>query len=157
MTREELKSRLGVPSKLISAILVRLSRDGAVKDEFGVVRLPWHYVNLSEAAQHDISEYIESLRSDPFPSNAPVISAELLSYLVAEGQVVRTKEGIVFDFAAFESFSSQVVGYIQSNGTITVAQLRDLLGTSRKYALGLLDLLDEHKITRRVGDERVLL
>jgi len=35
--------------------------------------------------------------------------------------------------------------------------VRDLLGTSRKYAQALLEHLDEEKITRRVGDERVLL
>jgi selenocysteine-specific elongation factor len=42
------------------------------------------------------------------------------------------------------------------NGPLTVAGLRDLFGTSRRYALPLLGYLDEQKVTRRVGDERVL-
>ena len=45
---------------------------------------------------------------------------------------------------------------IQQNGPRTVAQIRDLLDASRKYALALVNYTDEHKITRRVGDERVL-
>ena len=38
---------------------------------------------------------------------------------------------------------------------MTVAQVRDEFGTSRKYALALMERLDELKITKRVGDERV--
>jgi len=37
-----------------------------------------------------------------------------------------------------------------------VAKIRDLLGASRKFALALVNYTDEHKITRRVGDERIL-
>ncbi len=39
---------------------------------------------------------------------------------------------------------------------MTLAQVRDLLGTSRKYAQALLENMDQERITRRVGDERVL-
>jgi len=46
--------------------------------------------------------------------------------------------------------------HIQKEGSITLAQARDLLQTSRKYAQGLLEHLDERGVTRRVGDERVL-
>ena len=45
---------------------------------------------------------------------------------------------------------------MKSKGKITVAEVRDLLSTSRKYALALMEYMDEQKITRRVGDERVL-
>jgi selenocysteine-specific elongation factor len=37
-----------------------------------------------------------------------------------------------------------------------VAQVRDMFGTSRKYALALMEHLDDRRVTRRVGDERVL-
>jgi selenocysteine-specific elongation factor len=49
-----------------------------------------------------------------------------------------------------------VVAFLQQNGRITVAQVRDLFDTSRKYALALVGYLDDQRITRRVGDERVL-
>jgi len=39
---------------------------------------------------------------------------------------------------------------------MTASQARDLLGTTRKYILPLLEHLDERRITRRIGDERVL-
>jgi len=47
-------------------------------------------------------------------------------------------------------------GEIKSRGKVTVAEIRDLFHTSRKYALALMEYLDTQKITRRVGDARVL-
>ncbi len=43
------------------------------------------------------------------------------------------------------------------DGNITVASFRDAIGTSRKYALSMLEFFDSNEITRRVGDKRVLL
>jgi selenocysteine-specific elongation factor len=49
-----------------------------------------------------------------------------------------------------------ISAHIKSHGKITVAEVRDLFHTSRKYALALMEYLDAQKITRRIGDERVL-
>jgi selenocysteine-specific elongation factor len=50
----------------------------------------------------------------------------------------------------------RVISHIKARGKITVAEVRDMFHTSRKYALALMEHLDEQKITRRIGDERVL-
>jgi selenocysteine-specific elongation factor len=50
----------------------------------------------------------------------------------------------------------RVTSYLRENGTVTLAQVRDMLATSRKYAQALLEHMDETRVTRRVGDERVL-
>jgi selenocysteine-specific elongation factor len=49
-----------------------------------------------------------------------------------------------------------VVATIQSKGQVTAAEVRDQFNTSRKYAVGLLEYLDEKHVTKRVGDARVL-
>jgi len=46
--------------------------------------------------------------------------------------------------------------HLQREGKVTVAQARDLLGSSRRYVLPLLEWLDAQKVTRRVGDDRIL-
>ncbi|MCC9076674.1 SelB C-terminal domain-containing protein [Litorilinea aerophila] len=51
---------------------------------------------------------------------------------------------------------AQVQAFLQEQGTITLAQARDLLQTSRKYAQALLEEMDARRITRREGDLRVL-
>jgi selenocysteine-specific elongation factor len=49
----------------------------------------------------------------------------------------------------------KISNHLEKNGKITVAEARDLLGSSRKYVLALLEQMDEMKLTKRVGDERV--
>jgi selenocysteine-specific elongation factor len=56
----------------------------------------------------------------------------------------------------YEEMRERLVAHLREQGSITVAQVRDMFGASRKYALALLGYLDEKRITRRVGDERVL-
>jgi selenocysteine-specific elongation factor len=50
----------------------------------------------------------------------------------------------------------RVRAHITSEGTITIAQARDMFGTNRRYAQALLEEMDRRRITRRVGDGRVL-
>jgi selenocysteine-specific elongation factor len=57
---------------------------------------------------------------------------------------------------ALAAVRARVEERIARDGSITVAGLRDELGTSRRYAQALLEALDAARVTLRVGDERVL-
>ena len=48
-------------------------------------------------------------------------------------------------------------GYLAVHGEISLGEFRDLCGTSRKYAVQLLEFMDKKKITKMVGDKRVLI
>ncbi|MCD6291081.1 MAG: SelB C-terminal domain-containing protein, partial [Anaerolineae bacterium] len=76
--------------------------------------------------------------------------------LVDHGKLVRVSDEIAFTPAAYEQMVAQVRDFIEREGSITIAQVRDLFQTSRRYALALMGYLDAQRITRRVGDERVL-
>jgi selenocysteine-specific elongation factor len=65
-------------------------------------------------------------------------------------------DNIAFAREAYEEMTARIVAHLKAQGTITLAQVRDMFATSRKYAQALLEYLDEQRITRRVGDERVL-
>jgi selenocysteine-specific elongation factor len=80
----------------------------------------------------------------------------LLNFLIEQGKAVRVSDDTVFAASAYEEMVAGITEYIKSHGRITVAEVRDLFKTSRKYALALMEHLDAQKITRRVGDERVL-
>ena len=56
----------------------------------------------------------------------------------------------------YEEALARLLAYLREHGKITAAEARDVLGTTRKYILPLLEHMDERRITRRVGDERVL-
>lgn len=63
---------------------------------------------------------------------------------------------MVFDAASFNSMRDRIVAHIEQHGAITLAQARDLLGTSRRYVQSILEYLDRARITVRHGDQRQL-
>ncbi len=63
---------------------------------------------------------------------------------------------VVFTAEAYREMAERVVRFIREKGRTTVAEVRNLLGTSRKYVMPLLLHMDRQRITRRVGDDRVL-
>ncbi len=122
-----------------------------------MVRLPSHGPQPTKAQVGEAEAYLRRLDSEPFspPTDSP-IDGELLSLLVDEGKVVRVSDSVVFSASAHAQMVEKISAYIREQGEITVADVRDLLGTSRKYALALMDDLDHQRITRRVGDARIL-
>jgi selenocysteine-specific elongation factor len=83
-------------------------------------------------------------------------SAEVVRALGQRGELVRVSDDIAFTRAAYEAAVELVREVVASWGTVTVASLRDRMGASRRPVLALLEYLDAQRITRRVGDARVL-
>ena len=154
---QELRSRLGVSQPVYLRAAARLVDEGAIVDDNGVVRTTDHRVELSDGQQSAIADYLATLAAEPWspPTDRPV-DPELLSHLQERGDVVRVNETVVFTAAAYEDMAGRVVEHLNANGSVTVADARTIFGTSRKYVLPLLEYLDQQRITRRVGDERVL-
>jgi selenocysteine-specific elongation factor len=73
-----------------------------------------------------------------------------------EGRLVRVSEGVVFLAETYQEMVGRVVSHLEREGSITVAEVRDMFGASRKYALALMEHLDDQRVTKRVGDLRVL-
>ena len=157
MSREELRSRLGLTGNLANLALNHLGASGVLKDDAGTLHLPDHEVTVSGQQQEEMDAFVAQLAADPFPVNQPAIVPQLLALLSEQGRVVRAVEGIAFDSDTYARLEKRIADHLRAQGTVTVAEVRDLLGTSRKYALALLEHLDDVKITRRQGDERVLL
>jgi selenocysteine-specific elongation factor len=154
---QELRSRLGVSQPVYLRAAARLADEGAIVDDSGLVRTPDHRVELSENQQSEIADYLATLAAEPWspPTDRPV-DPELLAHLQERGDVVKVNETVVFTTAAYEDMAGRIVEHLNANGSVTVADARTIFGTSRKYVLPLLEYLDQQRITRRVGDERVL-
>jgi selenocysteine-specific elongation factor len=157
VSREELRNRLGLSLSAFSKAAARLKADKIIREEDGLISLPQHQVSLSPHIQRQADDYLMALKSDPFsPPTDWSIDPQLLAFLVQDGKVVKVSEDVVFSAEAYGQMIDLIVGYAKKHGSITVAQGRDILGTSRKYVLPLMEYLDHQRITRRVGDERVL-
>ena len=143
--------------QVFGAVLPKLQEDGVVVEEGTLARLPDHRPGLTDDQRQTADAFLRLLDKDPYspPTDSPV-DPEVLSLLAEEGKVVKVSENVVFSSSAYRDMVDKISVHIGEQGEITVADVRDLFGTSRKYAIALMDYLDHQRITRRVGDARVL-
>lgn len=162
MAREELRSRLGVPPASFPAIVQGLVQEGVMVERDGSVAAANHEV-AAASLDAPASALLGLLNEHPFaPPSLPEAmqragaTDEVVRALAQRGELVRVGPDVAFSKAAFDSAVALVREIIASSGSVTVAQLRDRMGASRRPVLALLEHLDAVKVTRRVGDARVL-
>jgi selenocysteine-specific elongation factor len=162
MAREELRSRLGFPPAAFTSVLQGLVEDGRAEERDGAVARPGHRVVLNES-DGAAAALLELLGRQPFapPSLAEALqqtgaSPEVARALGQRGDIVRVNDETAFTKDAYEAAVAIVKEIVASTGSITVAQLRDRMGASRRPVLALLEHLDAQRVTRRIGDARVL-
>ena len=162
MPREQLRERVGWRSDFWADVVTAQAREGLIREEGASVALAGHTGGIS-SRRDDADAVLQQLRAHPYapPSATELkqmrgIDDALLRAMVAEHEIVKVDEGLYFDREVYDGMASQIVDVIERESTITVAAVRDLFDTTRKYALALLEHLDDERITRRSGDARVL-
>jgi len=174
MPREELKSRLrsadAAPvqgrgdrwsAKLFNELVGRGVAEGVLQERGEYLCRPDFRITFTSEQQARVDGLLTAFRREPFtpPSVADstaMTGSEIISALLYQEVLVRLSEDVLLLKETYEEMTSRIVAFIKEHGSMTVAQVRDEFNTSRKYALAIMEHLDERKITRRVGDERVL-
>lgn len=168
MSLEALRRRglEGVESRVAEEILRRWQQAGALRVEGERVTLPDHVVTLppDEAAQLGrLGEELEAAGGEAVEATSlgagmdPALRQELMALLVEQGRAVRIAAGLYMTPGAVEAAREVAVTALRREGTLSAARFRDLLGVSRRTAVPLLEHFDACRITRRVGDHRILL
>ncbi len=171
MPREALRQHaLGQPEPRAAAAAVRrLAEEGLVRADGELVALVGHAAQLAPEAAGQAERVVARLRAAGFApppigevlaaeavGGDPEAQAELLAHLVATGRLVRADGQLYFAAEVAADAAERVRGYLRAHGTITVAELRDLFGVTRKHAVPLAEYLDGMRVTRREGDVRRL-
>lgn len=163
LPKEELRTRLGAEPRLFTRELERLTAQGTAVEDGPFVRLASHTIQFTPEQEVQVDRLLRVLHeagvSPPDRSELEAglrISPEVTDALLAQGRLVEVGAGLVYDSDSLARFVERIRLAIQTDGPRTVAQIRDVLDASRKFALALVAYTDEHKVTRRVGDERVL-
>ncbi|MBN1977677.1 MAG: selenocysteine-specific translation elongation factor [Anaerolineae bacterium] len=161
MGREALRSGLKLEAKVFNAAMTHAAAEGLVVEEEATVRLPSHQVQLDAEQQRRVDALLAQFRLQPYatPSykeSAAAVGEEVLGVLISRRDLVQASPEVLFLPETYERMVARVRDHIEREGSITLAQVRDMFQTSRKYAQGLLEHLDEIGVTKRMGDERVL-
>jgi selenocysteine-specific elongation factor len=161
MPREALKSRLKLETRLFNEAVTRAAVEGALVEGENIIRLPEHSVQFSPEQQEAIDRLLRDFRRAPYttPSYKDSVAAvgeDVVLALIETGQLVRLSSDVLLVSETYDELVAWVRNYVSEHGSVNVAQVRDAFDTSRKYALALLEYLDDQRVTKRVGDERVL-
>ena len=177
ISREELRDGLTikrgresyVPSPtLFNAILQELSAQGIVALEGETVRLAGREIQLTpeeEAAKEQIWRAFEKTGL-AVPNAKEVLAGlrvdraraeKLLRILLKDGTLVKVTEGLIFHTSALARLRELVARRKPKSNRIDVAVFKELTGLTRKYAIPLLEYLDRSRVTRREGNERIIL
>lgn len=86
----------------------------------------------------------------------PALGRRAMASLEKAGEAMRVTKELAFAAEALVQFEQAVRTCLANGASASAAELRDAMGTTRKYAIPLLEYFDDKGITRRSGDERVL-
>jgi selenocysteine-specific elongation factor len=82
---------------------------------------------------------------------------KIVTLLLRDKVLVKISDELVFHHSVLQQLRGQLAAYKAKSPKIDVGKFKELTGVSRKYAIPLLEYLDRERVTKRVGDERVIL
>ncbi len=161
MPREELRSRLKLKPAIFNPLLAELTNDGLMTELGPLVQQPGYEVVFSAKQEQAIAALQRQMTAGGVNSPSvkdckTAVGEDVYQSLLDLGRLKQVSHDVVYSAEIYEQLTGKIVAFLQQQGQINAAQVRDILGTSRKYAIGLLEHLDDIKVTRRVGDNREL-
>ena len=170
IAREELRGRAlrGASPLVFRAVLDHLAASNQLTVEQDTVRAHRRTVTLGDAEARMRTQLEDRYKALGLqaPSADEVIrelaldrtrARKIVQLLVDERVLVKVADEIFVDAAAIAALIENVRRLKQANPRLGVGEFKDLTGLSRKFAVPLLEYLDKQRITRRVGDDRVIL
>jgi len=167
--REELRARLdGMTGGLFQAMLDKLAADKKIVVAQDVIYEFGRRVTLKADEEQIREKLAERFRSHGLQAAAPdelidglklnrITARKIIQLMVKENALVKISDDMFVDRKAMDELIAAIKALKSRNPKLGVAEFKDLTGVSRKYAIPLLEYLDRQRVTRRVGDERMIL
>ncbi len=171
ISKEDLRARAcgDAGPEIFQAALAQLVSANELVVAGDAVKLAGHTVQLnSEDARTRAgieTAYAQSGLSSPSPTEVflklgfdKMRAQNVLQLLLREGVLLKVADGIIFHASALADLREKLAQRkLQNNSRLSVPAFKELAGVSRKYAIPLLEYLDRTGITRRDGDERIVI
>ncbi|HET8563242.1 MAG TPA: SelB C-terminal domain-containing protein, partial [Candidatus Binatia bacterium] len=169
MEMEALRGKLPyqLPANLFRVLVEILVGEKTLAKEANLLRLATHRIQLGGQEKTLMERIKKILSAQPMaPPDLKQIEKELgvtrgkltevIHLLEREGSVIRVATDLYFLSSCVDKVRGELYKFLAENGEITAATFRDLLGSSRKYTIALLEYFDREGKTVRIGDVRRL-
>src|SRR5208283_3707144 len=168
MSKEELRDRVNLGPEVFYSVLEKLAEEKKLEVAGELVHSAGRGVVMKdeEAESKKIIEQAFASAGLKVPSLKEVLAGlkvdktraqKIVTLLLRDKVLIKISEELVFHQSALMDLRRKIVALKTSAPKIDVARFKEMTGVSRKYAIPLLEYLDRERVTRRVGDERVIL
>ena len=168
MNQQALRERLGAGQEVFEALIARATAGRKIEVAGELVRLPGRGVVMKddEAESKEMIEKAFVSAGLKVPSLREVLAGlkvdktraqKIVTLLLRDRVLVKISDELIFHRNALADLRQEVTALKGTTPKIDVARFKDITGVSRKYAIPLLEYLDRERVTKRVGDERVIL
>jgi len=159
--REELKSKLKLSPRIFNVFIAKLLEDHAIIEDHAFIANAGHEIKFNGQEQAKVQALMRKFEHSPYsPPSVKECQAEVgeevINALVTLNKLITVSPDVIFRKEDYDLMVSDIRKTIEKNGKITLAEVRDLFKTSRKYVQALLEHLDATGITLRDGDFRKL-
>jgi selenocysteine-specific elongation factor len=168
MSKEELRDRVNLGSEVFYGVLGKLAEEKKLEVRGETVHLEGRGVVMKdeEVESKKIIEHAFASAGLKVPSLKEILAGlkvdkiraqKIVTLLLRDKVLIKISEELVFHQSALAELRNKIAALKATTPKIDVIRFKDMTGVSRKYAIPLLEYLDRERITRRVGDERVIL
>ena len=159
--REELKSKLKLLPRVFNMVINRMIMEHTITDHSIWLSKFGHEIKFAGPDQVKAKELLLTFGKNPYTTPSlkecqNQAGEEVLNALVELGELLAVSQDVLFRKKDYDTLVSKVRSAIEVNGEITLAEARDMMGTTRKYAQALLEHLDSIGVTVRTGESRIL-
>jgi selenocysteine-specific elongation factor len=168
MSKEELRDRVNLGPEVFYSVLEKLAEEKKLEIAGELVHLPGRGVVMKdeEAESKKIIEQAFASAGLKVPSLKEVLAGlkvdkiraqKIVTLLLRDKVLIKISDELVFHQITLMDLRRKIAALKTSAPRIDVARFKEMTGVSRKYAIPLLEYLDRERVTRRVGDVRVIL
>jgi selenocysteine-specific elongation factor len=168
MSKEELRDQANLGPEIFYSVIEQLVKEKKLEVASELVHLAGRGVVMKdeEAESKKIIEHAFASAGLKVPSLKEVLvslkvdkirAQKIVTLLLRDKVLIKISEDLVFHRSVLLDLRRKISALKATAPKIDVARFKDMTGVSRKYAIPLLEYLDREHVTRRVGDERVIL
>src|SRR6266853_1715111 len=168
MSKEQLREQVEVGPEVFHSVQQQLAEEKKLEAVGELVHIAGRGVIMKddEAESKKIIEQAFASAGLKVPSLKEVLAGlkvdrvraqKIVTLLLRDKSLIKISDELVFHQGALMDLRQKIAALKASTPKIDVARFKDMTGVSRKYAIPLLEYLDRERVTRRVGDERVIL
>jgi selenocysteine-specific elongation factor len=168
MSKEELRDRVNLGPEIFYSVLEKSAKEKQLEIAGELVHLQGRGVVMKddEAESKKIIEQAFASTGLKVPSLKDVLAGlkvdkvraqKIVTLLLRDKVLIKISDELVFHQSALMDLRRKIAALKTTAPKIDVGRFKDMTGVSRKYAIPLLEYLDRERVTRRVGDERVIL